>query len=52
MLNNYFKDKNLFFYIYIFVLIIVFCGIFPLSQISYEQVKRVQLVKPFIQIIG
>ncbi len=52
MLNSYFKDKNIFFYIYILIVIIVFCGIFPLSQISNEQVKRVQLVKPFIQIIG
>lgn len=52
MMNDYFKDRTFFFYVYMLLVIILFCGIFLLSQISYEQVSRVQLVAPFINIVG
>ena len=41
MLNNHFKDRTIFFYLYIFGAMMLYSGIFPLSQFSYQQINKI-----------
>lgn len=52
MFNSFFRSKVIFFYVFGFIFLAIAGIFFYISEIYYHKIEKIELVTPFINIVG